>query len=84
LLDIAAQSLNTLKSAMSIKPQEAVTLMSSIRLAAALRLAENCTGALMNELLIGMQAGAGNDGGVSIERAAFLRKKLADVHILSD
>ncbi|MEN6356446.1 MAG: ATP--guanido phosphotransferase [Armatimonadota bacterium] len=82
LLDIARRSLKTLKSAMSVKPQEAVTLMSPIRLAAALGLVENCTGALMNELLIGMQAGAGDDGGVSIERAALLRKKLTDVDIL--
>lgn len=84
LLGIALRSLKTLNSTMSIKPQEAVTLMSPIRLAAALGLAKNCTGALMNELLIGMQVGAGEDGSVSIERAAFIKKKLADVHIISD
>jgi protein arginine kinase len=83
LIEVAERSLNTLKSAMAIKPQEAVALMSPIRLAVALGLAENCTGALMNELLVGMQAAAGDDGGVSIERAAFLRKRLADVHIIS-
>ncbi|MCE5323936.1 ATP--guanido phosphotransferase [bacterium] len=83
LLDIARRSLDTLKSAMSVKPQDAVTHMSPIRLASALGLTINCTGSLMNELLVGMQAGAGDDGGVSIERAAFLRKKLADVHIIS-
>lgn len=82
LLDIARRSLDALRSAMSVKPQDAVTHMSPIRLATALGLTVNCTGALMNELLVGMQAGAGNDGGVSIERAAFLRKKLADVDIL--
>jgi len=83
LLDVAQQSLKTLKSAMSVKPQEAVTLMSSIRLATALGLMGNCTCAALNELLLGMQVGAGDDGGAGIERAALLRNKLADAHILS-
>lgn len=83
LLDATQRSLKILKSAMSVKPQEAVTLMSPIRLAAALGLMENCTGAVLNELLLGMQVGAGDDGSAGIQRAALLRNKLADAHILS-
>ncbi|MHB9038277.1 MAG: ATP--guanido phosphotransferase [Armatimonadota bacterium] len=82
LLGIAGRALSTLKSAMSVRPEEAIALMSPVRLAAALGLAENCTGALLNELLIGMQVGAGDDSGASIERASLLRKKLADAHIV--
>jgi protein arginine kinase len=83
LLDIAGQSLKTLKGAMSVRPEEAIALMSPVRLAAALGLIEGCTGAMLNELLIGMQVGAGDDSRASIERASLLRKKLAEAHIVS-
>ncbi|MCE5315279.1 MAG: ATP--guanido phosphotransferase [Armatimonadota bacterium] len=82
LLETASRALSTLKSAMSVKPEDAIALMSPVRLASSLGLMENCTGALLNELLAGMQVGAADSGKASIERAAFLKKKLAEAHIV--
>ncbi|MCE5200582.1 MAG: ATP--guanido phosphotransferase [Armatimonadota bacterium] len=82
LLENATRSLDSLLGAMSVKPQEAIALMSPIRLAAALGLVENCPGRLLNELLAGMQVVAGDDGKASIERASLLKNKLADTRII--
>lgn len=81
VLDNAAKALRTLQSAMSVEPQEAITLMSPVRLATALGLVENGSGALMNKLLAGMQVGAKDDASAGIERAALLRRKLASLYI---
>lgn len=78
VLDNASRSLRTLQSAMSVKPREALALMSPLRLAIALGLVENGSSALMNELLAGMRVDSVSAG---IERAALLRRKLAGVHI---
>ena len=81
VLDNASRSLRTLQSAMSVKPREALALMSPLRLATALGLVENGSSALMNELLAGMRVDSVDEGSAGIERAALLRRKLADVHI---
>ena len=81
VLDNASRSLRTLQSAMSVKPREALALMSPLRLAIALGLVENGSSALMNELLAGMRVDSVDEGSAGIARAALLRRKLAGVHI---
>lgn len=82
LVDNASRALKVLQSAMSIKPEQAITLMSPVRLAAALGLVRNCARALCNEILVGMQVGSGEDGKASIERAGLLRSRLADIRVV--
>lgn len=81
LMDNAARALRVLQNAMAAKPQEAIALLSPVRLAASLGYVKNCDYNSMNEILAGMRAGAEADGGVDIERAALLRRKLAKVYI---
>jgi len=81
MLDMARKALGILRNARSIVPQEAITLMSPIRLAGALGLVENYSCGLFNELLVGMRVGAGQEGRANLDRATLLREKLADVRI---
>lgn len=81
LMENASRALNTLRSPMSIRPEEAITLMSPLRLAAALGLVDDCPSSLLNELLAGMQVGAGDEYGANIERASLLKRKLSSLHI---
>jgi len=81
VIDNASRSLRTLQSAMSVKPREALALMSPLRLAIALGLVENGSSAMMNELLAGMRIGMGDEATAGMERASLLRKKLSSLHI---
>jgi protein arginine kinase len=81
LIERASRSLRVLSSAMGVKSEQALTLMSPLRLAAAEGLVENCPVSLLNELLIGMQIGAGDDGAANIRRASMLRSRLAAVRM---
>lgn len=89
ILNDAAKSLKTLQTSMRVAPQQAFTLMSSLRLATALGFVENGSGALMNELLAGMRTstelsmrvGSRDDTGAGIERAKLLRNKLRSLYI---
>jgi protein arginine kinase len=84
LIGRATRALETLQHSMAVRPRRAITLLSQVRLAAGLGLVENCSNALLNELLVGMQVGAGEEPGPNIGRAALLRDRLADTHIVSD
>ena len=81
VIDNASRSLRTLQSAMSVKPREALALMSPLRLAIALGFVENGSSALVNELLAGMRIGIGDEATAGIERASLLRRKLSSLHI---
>ena len=83
LVETATRSLGILQGARSVTPGQAITLMSPLRLAAALGLVGDCPSRLFNELMVGMQVGAGEDCSVGMERAALLRDKLTGIHILS-
>ena len=82
LTEMASQSLRMLQGARSISPEQAITLLSPLRLAAALGLINNCSHSLFNELLVGMRVGTGEEHNNSIERAALIRDKLAKIHII--
>jgi protein arginine kinase len=81
LMETADRSLRTLQGAMSLRAKEAIGSLSSVRLAAALGVADNCPMGLMNEMLVAVRAGAGDDIGVRLERAALSRKTMARVHL---
>lgn len=83
LTDSAARAVRTLSSSMSVKSGEALTLISRLRLAAAMGFVEDCPISLVNELMVSVQAGSGDDGGASIKRAALLRSKVAGVQVVS-
>lgn len=78
LLDGADKALSVLKYVRSITAEKAIMLLSPLRLAAGLDLAENCSICLLNELLAGMRVGAPDDPQARIDRAELVRKKLAD------
>jgi protein arginine kinase len=82
LTEGALQAARTLSGAMSIKTGEALALVSRLRLAAAMGLVQECPLSLANELLVSIQAAAGDDGGASIKRAAVLRGKVAGVRVI--
>lgn len=82
LIDMASQSLRTLQGARSITPEQAIALMSPLRLAAALGMTNNCSNSLFNELLVGMRVGAGEESNIGIERASLVRDKLAEIDII--
>ncbi len=79
LVETARKSLSVLQYARSIAPEKAITLMSPVRLAAALGLVGECPVNLLNELLVGMRVGAADNISAGIERAELLRNGLADV-----
>ncbi len=81
LLSAASRSLHALQSKMSVTAEDAIGLMSPVRLASALGLARNCPPALLNRLLAGMRADRVEDGRVCIERAALLRHNLVGAGI---
>jgi protein arginine kinase len=79
LLDVAHRSLRTLQGAMSLRTRDAINSLSLVRLAASLELTDNCPMGLMNEMLVAIRAGAGDEINVRLERAAVSRKKMAGV-----
>lgn len=81
LVERARKALGVLQYARSISPEKAITLMSPLRLASALDLAENCPARLCNELLVGMRVGAVDGISAGMDRAELLRNKLAAVRI---
>lgn len=83
LLEMARKSLSVLQYSRSIAPEKAITLMSPVRLAAALGLISNCPTSLLNELLVGMRVGAADNITAGIQRAELLRNGLAGVELVS-
>ena len=83
LMESARKALAVLQHARSVAPERAISLMSPIRLAAALGLVSDCPVYLLNELLVGMQVGAADSVRAGVARAELLRKGLADVGIAS-
>ncbi len=83
VLSQAARSLDALRGAASVKAEEAIALMSPIRLAAALGLTQGCSRTALNEILVGMRVGEPADGRAGEERADLIRAKLAETHIMS-
>lgn len=81
LLDRTKRALERMTSPRAIAPEQALTLLSVLRLASELGLVEECPRMLLNELLVGMRAGDGNDWDASVERAQLLRARLAGVHL---
>lgn len=81
LLESASKSLRVLSSSMGTNPQRALALMSPLRLVAEAGLVEGCTLSLMNELMLGLRVGAGDEGRANISRATLLRRKLDGVRI---
>jgi protein arginine kinase len=81
LVEQACKALGVLQYARSIAPEKAITLMSPLRLAAAVGLVENCSVRLLNELLVGMRVNAGDGIRAGIERAGLLRSGLAMVEV---
>jgi protein arginine kinase len=82
LLESASKSLRVLSSSMGAKPQQALALMSPLRLVAEAGYAEGCSLSLMNELMLGLRVGAGDEGRANISRATMLRRKLDGVRII--
>jgi len=83
LTEGALRAARTLSGAMSIKTGEALALISRLRLAAVMGLVEECPLSLANELLVSIQAAAGDDGGANTKRATLLRGKAAGVQVVS-
>lgn len=81
LVKSVEKALRTLQNARSITSQQAIALMSPIRLAAALEIIKDCPVSMFNELLIGMRVWAGQDGRAGMDRAELLRKRLAGMHL---
>ncbi|MGC8862610.1 MAG: ATP--guanido phosphotransferase [Armatimonadota bacterium] len=74
LSDAAKRAVDKLSSSMSITSAEALVCISHLRLAVALGLVEGCSLSLVNQLMVAVQAAAGDGGGANIERAASLRR----------
>lgn len=81
LLESASKALRVLSSSMGARPQQALALMSPLRLAAEAGLVEGCTLSMMNELMLGLRVGAGDEGRANISRATLLRRRLDGVHV---
>lgn len=79
LVEKARKALAVMRGSRSISPEKAITLMSAVRLAAALNLASNCPTSKLNEMLVGMRVGAGDGIRAGMKRAQLLRTALADV-----
>lgn len=79
LVETARKALAVLRGSRSITPEKAITLMSAIRLAAALNLISNCPISKLNEMLVGMRVGAADGIRAGMERADLLRAGLAEV-----
>jgi len=83
LIERASRALNVLQSAMSIRAEQAVALMSPVRLASAMELTQECPLALLNELMLGIRVGVPQEGATDIERAGAFRHRLAGARISS-
>lgn len=81
LVDSAARSLRTMQGAMSLRARDLFVLMSPVRLAVSLEVAEDCSVEVMNEMLMLARGGAGDDMSVRLQRAAASRRKMAGVSI---
>ena len=81
LVEAARKALAVLRGSRSMTPEKAITLMSALRLAAALGLAANCPTSRLNEMLFGMRVGAADGIRAGMERAEVLRNGLADVEV---
>lgn len=81
VVDAAKRSLAVLQGAMSLRAKEAIGHLSPVRLAASAGLIEECPVALLNEMLVVVRAGAGDDINARLRRAATTRKKLAGLHL---
>lgn len=81
LIEAARKALAVLRGSRSITPEKAITLMSALRLAAALGLAENCPTSRLNGMLVGMRVGAADGIRAGMERAEVLRNGLTDVEV---
>jgi len=79
LVEAARKALAVLRGSRSITPEKAITLMSAIRLAAALNLISNCPISKLNEMLVGIRVGAADGIRAGMKRAELLRTALADV-----
>lgn len=81
LVDSASKALQTLQGRLSVPVEEALRLMSPIRLASSLGLVGSCPPSLMNSLLAGMRADKAGDSRACMERAALLRHGLAEANV---
>lgn len=81
LVENATRALHKLRHSRAITAYQAISMMSPLRLAAESGLVEDCPRGALNECLVGMRAGLGEDGRSGMERAEFLRRKLATAHI---
>lgn len=81
MVDSASRSLRALQSSIGLKAEDAITLMSSVRLAAEEGLVGDCPASLLNKLLAGMRADEADEGRANIARAALLRHNLARAYI---
>jgi len=82
LVESAGKALAVLTGSMSISPEKAITLMSPLRLAAALGLVANCPTSRLNRMLVGMRVGVADGIRAGMERAEMLRTGLADVEVV--
>ena len=80
LIEQSRRALEVMSHSRSISAEKAITLMSPLRLGAAIGLVDGCSQRLMNELLAGMRVSAGDDMEEGIERAELLRNKLAEIY----
>lgn len=84
VMDEARKALRVLQGAMSLRSEEAIGLLSPLRVAAGLGVVHDCPIRLLNEMLISVQAGAGDDLTARMSRAALSKRKLADVLLQPD
>ena len=80
----ARSALTRLSSAMSLGTRESLTLISKIRLGCSVGVLPECPVSLANELLLAVQAVAGDDGIAKIDRAAVMRSSLRSLKTLHD
>jgi len=81
LIGNAERSLKRLSHVMAVRSEDAIAELSSIRLAASLGLMLDCPLRLLNEILVCMRVGSGNEPAANIERAGELRCRLSGVGI---
>ncbi len=77
LTDTVRKSLMTMQGAMSLRAKEAVVHLSPLRLAVSLGLLRGSSMQTMNEMLMAVRAGAGDDISVRLQRGSASRNKMA-------
>ncbi len=77
LIDAAERALGILQNARSLRPGQAISMISPVRLAASMGLVSDCNDQTFNELMLGMQVGSIDNIELDMKRAALVRAKIS-------